>query len=55
GEERRATLTRKVTATGSFTQFEYRAHDAIAATNDKPVTAPGTRGEEDFDSLWKSL
>ncbi len=55
GEERRATLTRKVTATGSFTQFEYRAHDAISAPNDKPVTAPGPRGEEDFDSLWKSL
>jgi len=55
GEERRATLSIKVTATGSFTQFEYRGHDAVATTNDKPVTAPGTRGEEDFDSLWKSL
>ncbi|MCJ1883629.1 molecular chaperone [Pseudomonas sp. LA21] len=55
GDERRATLTRKVTATGSFTQFEYQAHDTRTAPNDKPVTAPGPRGEEDFDSLWKSL
>ncbi|MCP8465142.1 molecular chaperone [Pseudomonas sp. ZM23] len=58
GEERRATLSRKITATGSFTQFEYRAQDPVAPANDKPVTAPNTRGsggEEDFDSLWKSL
>lgn len=58
GDERRATLTRKVTATGSFTQFEYRAQEPAAPTNDKPVTAPNGRGgsgEEDFDSLWKSL
>ncbi|WP_343576782.1 molecular chaperone [Pseudomonas sp.] len=55
GEERRTLLTRKVTATGSFTQFEYQTHDTIAAPNDKPVTAPSPRGEEDFDSLWKSL
>lgn len=58
GEERRAILTRKVTATGSFTQFEYRAQEPLGATNDKPITAPSNRagsGEEDFDSLWKSL
>lgn len=58
GEERRATLSRKVTATGSFTQFEYRAQEAPTASSDKPVTAPNARGgsgEEDFDSLWKSL
>lgn len=58
GEERRATLTRKVTATGSFTQFEYRAQEPSTTSSDKPVTAPNARGgsgEEDFDSLWKSL
>ncbi|QRY79903.1 molecular chaperone [Pseudomonas sp. PDNC002] len=58
GEERRATLTRKVTATASFTQFEYQAQDVGTAPSDKPITAPNARGnggEEDFDSLWKSL
>lgn len=58
GDERRATLTRKVTATASFTQFEYQAQDAAGPSSDKPITAPNARGaggEEDFDSLWKSL
>ncbi|MBD9679006.1 molecular chaperone [Pseudomonas sp. PDM18] len=58
GDERRASLTRKVTATASFTQFEYQAQDAAGAPSDKPITAPNARGpggEEDFDSLWKSL
>lgn len=58
GDERRATLTRKVTATASFTQFEYQAQDGVSALSDKPITgsnARGNGGEEDFDSLWKSL
>lgn len=58
GDERRATLTRKVTATASFTQFEYQAQDAAGVPSDKPITGTNARspgGEEDFDSLWKSL
>ncbi|MDF3934209.1 molecular chaperone [Pseudomonas citronellolis] len=58
GEERRATLTRKVTATGSFSQFEYRSQERPKDADDKPVTGTNSHsgpGEEDFDSLWKSL
>ncbi|MNM55742.1 hypothetical protein D3C81_668910 [compost metagenome] len=57
GEERRASLTRKLTSTGSFSQFEYRTQET-RSISDKPVTASGEQlehGEEDFDSLWKSL
>ena len=58
GVEHRATLTRRQLSTGSFSQFEYhRTHqqEAVAGT---PVTASQgqtSAGEEDFDSLWKSL
>ncbi|KAF1056528.1 MAG: hypothetical protein GAK44_00210 [Pseudomonas delhiensis] len=58
GEERRAILGRRLTYTASFSQFEYRAQDTVAPPNDKPVTGPSSQvqaGEEDFDSLWKSL
>lgn len=58
GTERRAVLSRRQTSTGSFNQFEYRSVEQSATDHGKPVTAPGTRspgGEEDFDSLWKSL
>ncbi|MBO3275329.1 molecular chaperone [Pseudomonas schmalbachii] len=57
GEERRASLTRKLTSTGSFSQFEYRTQEN-RTISDKPVTASGDQlehGAEDFDSLWKSL
>ena len=58
GEERRATLTRKLTATGSFSQFEYSTQERPKGADDKPVTGANGHtghGEEDFDSLWKSL
>ena len=58
GTERRAVLSRRQTSTGSFSQFEYRSLDQPGNAPGKPVTSPGTRsadGEEDFDSLWKSL
>lgn len=58
GEERRATLTHKLTATASFSQFEYRAFEAVGDAGDKPVTPSSGKagpGDEDFDSLWKSL
>lgn len=58
GQERRAVLSQKQVSTGSFSQFEY--HDLEQKTTDHAtsVTASGTQrpaGEEDFDSLWKSL
>lgn len=58
GTEHRAILSRRQTSTGSFNQFEYRAVEQPAEAQGKPVTASQTRspgGEEDFDSLWKSL
>ncbi|EKJ7934178.1 molecular chaperone [Pseudomonas aeruginosa] len=58
GEERRAVLNRRQASTGSFSQFEYRSAEPVNTPSDKPVTAPVARppaGEEDFDSLWKSL
>ncbi|VEF07595.1 molecular chaperone [Pseudomonas fluorescens] len=45
GEEHRAGLDRRVASTHSFNQFAYRSLDS----------ARNGGGEEDFDSLWKSL
>ena len=58
GSEHRAVLSRRQTSTGSFNQFEYRGVEQAGSEQGKPVTAPQSRtpgGEEDFDSLWKSL
>ncbi|BCA31104.1 molecular chaperone [Metapseudomonas otitidis] len=58
GDERRAVLTSRQTSTGSFSQFEYRPFEQPTEQHGKPVTASGARGsggDEDFDSLWKSL
>jgi hypothetical protein len=58
GNEHRAVLSRRQTSTGSFNQFEYRSIGHVASDQRKPVTAAESRtpgGEEDFDSLWKSL
>ncbi|UDI93460.1 molecular chaperone [Pseudomonas sp. IAC-BECa141] len=45
GEEHRAGLDRRVASTHSFNQFAYRSLEG----------AQNGGGEEDFDSLWKSL
>ena len=58
GTERRAVLSQRKTSTGSFNQFEYRSVEQKPTDPEKPVTgqgSQGTSGEEDFDSLWKSL
>jgi hypothetical protein len=58
GNEHRAVLSRRQTSTGSFNQFEYRSIGHVASDQRKPVRAAESRtpgGEEDFDSLWKSL
>lgn len=58
GEEHNAQLTRRLTSTGSFNQFEYRRFGQEESVAGKSVTASQHHqpaGEEDFDSLWKSL
>jgi hypothetical protein len=58
GDETRAILSRKQASTGSFSQFQYRTLDETKPTSGTSVTAqkePGKGGDEDFDSLWKSL
>lgn len=58
GKERRAVLSHKQVSTGSFSQFEYHDLEQKTADHATSVTASGTQrpaGEEDFDSLWKSL
>ena len=58
GDEKRAILCRRQTCTGSFSQYEFRNIDDTLASKEQPVTATKTKGgsgEEDFDSLWKSL
>jgi hypothetical protein len=58
GSEHRAVLSRRQANTGSFNQFEYRSVEQAASSHGERVTAPKGRttgGEEDFDSLWKSL
>ncbi|MBM7061216.1 molecular chaperone [Pseudomonas sp. UL073] len=58
GEECRAVLSRKQTGSGSFNQFEYRPIEHAPSDPGKPVTSSTKAkfgGDEDFDSLWKSL
>ncbi|MCU1718305.1 molecular chaperone [Pseudomonas sp. 5P_3.1_Bac2] len=58
GSEQAAILTCRLTSTGSFSQFEYRGialqpHEEGISITPKP--GQPVAGEEDFDSLWKSL
>ncbi len=58
GAETRAILGRRQSCTGSFSQYEFRLIDETADSKEQPITATKTKagnGEEDFDSLWKSL
>ncbi|SHM29060.1 molecular chaperone [Phytopseudomonas punonensis] len=58
GKERRAVLSQKQVSTSSFSQFEYHDLEQKVADQATSVTASGAKrpaGEEDFDSLWKSL
>lgn len=58
GKTERANLANRVTATGSFSQFEYQLIDqgplekGHSETNSASLTSAP---EDDFDSLWKSL
>ena len=56
-QELRAQLVDRITATGSFSQFE---HHVLEHDSHRPQTEPDTTSfsitpEDDFDSLWKSL
>lgn len=58
GEEERAVLNQRRAATGNYNQFEYRSLGQVAPERETPVTGWKTHtagGDEDFDSLWKSL
>jgi len=58
GEEERAVLNQRRATTGNYNQFEYRSLGQVVPERETPVTGWKTHtagGDEDFDSLWKSL
>lgn len=58
GSEHRAVLIQRIGGTGSFSQFEYRVINVSeneTETSFSAMPTVGKAGEEDFDSLWKSL
>lgn len=57
GQEQRAQLVDRITATGSFNQFEYHLleNDTPKAKKETNTTGLSIASEDDFDSLWKSL
>jgi hypothetical protein len=58
GVEQQGVLTRRQSATVSFSVFEYRLIEQPKTTPDmpKPGGQPSSpNAEDDFDSLWKSL
>ncbi len=54
GREDQGTLSRKVSATGSVSQFELKLQNAGTSPISSPSASPGT-SEDEFDSLWPSL
>ena len=54
GREDQGQLSRKVSSTGSISQFELRLQNAAALATGTPV-APSPASEDEFDSLWPSL
>ncbi len=58
GEEQRAILHRRRGNSGNYNQFEYRSLGQLAPERETSFTgwkAHTSGGDEDFDSLWKSL
>lgn len=54
GREDQGTLSRRISATGSISQFELKLHNAgIPAVETRPPAAGAS--EDEFDSLWPSL
>lgn len=54
GREDQGTLSRKVSATGSISQFELKLQNLGASPVHTPASGSGT-SEDEFDSLWPSL
>ena len=54
GREDQGTLSRKVSATGSISQFELKLMNSGTSPIQSPTSAAGT-SEDEFDSLWPSL
>ena len=56
-QELRAQLVDRITATGSFSQFEHHVleHDSHRPQTETDTTSFSITPEDDFDSLWKSL
>lgn len=54
GREDQGTLSRKVSATGSISQFELKLQNSGSSPTQSPTSSPGT-SEDEFDSLWPSL
>jgi kynureninase len=56
GREDHGQLLKKVSSTGSISQFELklRSPEILPGDNQNPPSAPGSR-EDEFDSLWPSL
>ena len=56
GREDQGQLLKKVSATGSISQFELKLQNpaALASPNGAPPSTPGAT-EDEFDSLWPSL
>jgi hypothetical protein len=54
GREDQGTLSRKVSATGSISQFELKLQNSGASPIQNPSSGAGT-SEDEFDSLWPSL
>lgn len=56
GEETKLLLTRRVSATGSFSQFEFRNLSQSQLPDTQAGKSGGARStDDDFDSLWPSL
>ncbi|KPP99849.1 hypothetical protein [Marinobacter sp. HL-58] len=54
GREDQGTLSRKISATGSISQFELKLQNGGTTTVSHSAPATGT-SEDEFDSLWPSL
>ncbi len=54
GREDQGQLSRKVSATGSISQFELKLQNATTLNAGAPPASPGA-SEDEFDSLWPSL
>lgn len=55
GREDHGQLTKKVSSTGSISQFELKLQNNTKAPAPSSTAAPAGASEDDFDSLWPSL